>query len=358
MADIALSICIPTYNRAAYLPALLDSIDRDLDRLTAPWSREAVEIVIADNASRDETPAVAEQYRSRFSRLVYVRHPENLGADRNYLATVEAASGTFCWLMGSDDKVEDGAIARILDATREWHDFAGFSVNVAQYDSDFKERMPLSFEPLDFTQDVTITGAEEVFDAFGTSYGYLSGQVVRRDLWNAVCATGEQFSYLNAYVHVFVIGRMLQKVPHWGYVHQRCVGWRSGNDSFLDSGWVRRLEIDLVGYPAVADGLFGKNSATACSIRDQVAARHAYGHYRWAKLRGESDESLSAAAQLLRKHLSSSPVYRNKLLPWILIPNRAARVSYRLYRNLFLGRVRAHRLDRQKRGESRRFRPE
>ena len=348
-----LSICVPTYNRAGCLPALLDSIVEDIARLPAPWTVDTIEVVVSDNASTDNTAEVISAYRTQLPHLVYVRHAENMGADRNFLAAVEAASGRWCWLMGSDDKVEAQALARVLAAGEAWPDHAGFSVNVAQYDPDLTVRMPLTVEPLDFTGDVDMAGAETIFETFGTSYGYLSAQVVRSDLWDAVCATGEPLEYLNAYVQVFVIGRMLQRVPRWGYVHQRCVGWRSGNDSFLDKGWVRRLEIDLLGYPAVAAGLFGKDSATAHSIRDQISARHAYGHYRWAKLRGESGASLHAAAQLLKTHLHDSPVYRRKLLPWIVLPGFAVSGIYRLYRSLLRDRVRARRLIRQRRGESR-----
>ena len=45
-----LSICIPTYNRAKYLPTALDSI---LEQIT-----ERVEIAICDNGSIDATPEI------------------------------------------------------------------------------------------------------------------------------------------------------------------------------------------------------------------------------------------------------------------------------------------------------------
>ena len=54
MTDVTLSICIPTYNRAAFL-------DYSLSNLAAARFPFPIEIVISDNASTDETPAQASQ---------------------------------------------------------------------------------------------------------------------------------------------------------------------------------------------------------------------------------------------------------------------------------------------------------
>ena len=103
-----LSICIPTYNRAAFLPALLDSILSEIDGLTQGLSGKDVEIVISDNNSTDDTDRVVAFYQELLPRLVFLKQTENIGADRNYNAAIAASSGTFSWLMGSDDRVEAG----------------------------------------------------------------------------------------------------------------------------------------------------------------------------------------------------------------------------------------------------------
>ncbi|UUL82170.1 glycosyltransferase family 2 protein [Sphingomonas qomolangmaensis] len=344
----ALSICIPTYNRAAELPFLLDSIAAQIGALEAPWSRDSVEVVISDNASTDHIAQVVEHYRSILPSIVFIQHPQNLGADRNYLAVAEAAGGVFCWMMGSDDKIEEGALLRVLDATLQWPEAAGFSVNMVPYDGALQQRIPQHLPPFRWTDDRLVRGAETIFREFGIYYGYLSGQVIRRDLWNSVCATGEQLQYLNAYVHVLVIGRMLQKAPSWGFVHHACVGWRSGNDSFLGDGWVRRLEIDLIGYRSVTVALFGEHSPVVADIRDQLAARHNYHQFRHAKLRGESRASLARASRLLTASLWRSPVYWTKLLPWILAPGWLTHAIYEVYKTRLRPTVRRVKLQRER----------
>lgn len=343
MSDaIRLSICVPSHNRGRTLPDLFDSILAELAGIDVPG---CVQVVVSDNASTDDTPAVVEGYRDRLPNLVYVRQAENIGADRNFLAVVEAAQGRFCWLMGSDDKVETGGLVRVLEATDQWADTAGFSVSQAGYDSHLSKRIIMR-EAFALGRDRLFEGADAIFQEFGPYFGYLSGQVVRRDLWNEVVATGEQMRFLNAYVHVFVIGRMIQAVPRWGFIHQRCVGWRSGNDSFLSGGWYRRTSIDVVGYHDISVALFGAGSRTAAVMRDRIAAVHAFTCLWTGKSQGQSSATLRRGARLLTRYYWRSPVYYYKLLPWILVPKPLARGAYLTYMNLVRPWVNALRMRR------------
>jgi len=64
-ADI--SLVIPAWNEAAYLPRLLDTVDAAHDRYRNGSDR--IEVVVADNGSTDETPQIA---RSRGCRVEHV----------------------------------------------------------------------------------------------------------------------------------------------------------------------------------------------------------------------------------------------------------------------------------------------
>jgi len=104
--NIKLSICIPTYNRANFLGAAIDSVIKQ--------ATEEVEIVISDNASTDHTEELVREYQTRFPRIRYHKAKENMGADRNFLKVAELATGEYCWLLGSDDALADGAISTVL----------------------------------------------------------------------------------------------------------------------------------------------------------------------------------------------------------------------------------------------------
>jgi glycosyltransferase involved in cell wall biosynthesis len=90
------SVAIATYNGAAHLPALLDSI---LGQTVRPR-----EIIAADDASTDETIGVLERYqRSSAVPFVIVRQAKNVGIIENFLAAFRAAKGELIAYCDQDD---------------------------------------------------------------------------------------------------------------------------------------------------------------------------------------------------------------------------------------------------------------
>jgi len=112
--SILLSLCIPTYNRLPYLRELLPGVVAELARLNE--AELNVELLISDNASTDGTEAYLRDVSCR--GLSVYRNARNIGADRNFLACVERASGTYIWLFGDDEVLERGGVARTLAQLR------------------------------------------------------------------------------------------------------------------------------------------------------------------------------------------------------------------------------------------------
>jgi glycosyltransferase involved in cell wall biosynthesis len=111
-----LSISIPTRNRVSYLREVLASLERQIRELNlAP---DTVRIYVSDNASTDNTPEVIKDFASRLPHLAFVRNPENIGGDRNFLQCVRLARGRFCWLVGDDDIINPGALEHVLRILR------------------------------------------------------------------------------------------------------------------------------------------------------------------------------------------------------------------------------------------------
>ncbi|HEX7873688.1 MAG TPA: glycosyltransferase family 2 protein [Sphingobium sp.] len=96
MTDIKLSICIPTYNRAAYLRTALECL-AGAD-FSFPY-----EIVISDNASPDDTEAVVRTFIDRGLPINYLRMPENAGAAINLTNAIQHAVGQYMIYQGDDD---------------------------------------------------------------------------------------------------------------------------------------------------------------------------------------------------------------------------------------------------------------
>ncbi len=135
-----LSLCVPTYNRAALLPQALRAI---LTQIT-PDMAGRVEVVILDNASPDDTPDVVREVQAEFphAALRSVRRPENIGPDANMCDAPNQAHGTFVYLLSDDDVLLPGAVATLLRLIGEHPDVDAFALNVREFLHSPDEDMP------------------------------------------------------------------------------------------------------------------------------------------------------------------------------------------------------------------------
>ena len=108
------SICIPAYNRADHLAALLDSIFGQDFR--------DFEVVICEDMSREreKIEAIVRKYQLGYPEVLlrYFENEENLGYDGNIRNLVQKASGEFCFFMGNDDIMCEGALKIVADVIR------------------------------------------------------------------------------------------------------------------------------------------------------------------------------------------------------------------------------------------------
>lgn len=102
-----LSVVVPAYDVAAWLPECLDSI------LASTWP--LLEVVVVDDGSPDASGAIAERYAQRDPR-VRVTHTENrgLGAARN--EGLRHATGDYVGFCDSDDVVPPDAYRTMVEA--------------------------------------------------------------------------------------------------------------------------------------------------------------------------------------------------------------------------------------------------
>jgi glycosyltransferase involved in cell wall biosynthesis len=106
------SLIVPAWNEAALLPRLLDSVDAARERLP---SGADLEVVVADNASTDATPAIAAARDCRVVRA----EKRVIAAARN--AGARAASGDVLCFVDADARLHPDTfteIGRALDDPR------------------------------------------------------------------------------------------------------------------------------------------------------------------------------------------------------------------------------------------------
>jgi hypothetical protein len=101
------TIAIPTYNRAkSYLPAALCSV------LAQSYPR--LEVLVADNASTDETASLVQRVSD--GRVRFFRHQINIGANRNYNFCLSQARGGYFLLLHDDDAIDGDFVAACMAA--------------------------------------------------------------------------------------------------------------------------------------------------------------------------------------------------------------------------------------------------
>lgn len=101
--DPLVSVLVITYNQAHLIGATLDS--------ALSQEYENLEVVVADDASTDDTPRILREYAARFpERLVVVLNERNLGITGNCNTALAACTGEFIAILGGDDLFLPGKI--------------------------------------------------------------------------------------------------------------------------------------------------------------------------------------------------------------------------------------------------------
>ena len=230
-----LSICVPTHGRRA--PLLHGAVTSVLAQ--AGEHAAELEVCISDNASTDDTPAVVEALRASTDvPVVYRRNPADLGFAGNLLRAVELASGTWCWLLGSDDEVTADGLAHVLGVLDRCPGASGHCVNWANFDAGLAERGerdgPADRPPRLRAHDYH--GFAEVLRGVGLTWGYISTNVVRRERWLAAAAAlGDGLRSHPTWAHVRVMGEMARRDPVWTYAPHVVVRNRTS------AGWMYAL---------------------------------------------------------------------------------------------------------------------
>jgi glycosyltransferase involved in cell wall biosynthesis len=128
------SIIIPTFNRAQFLGAAIDS---------ALAQGEGVEVIVVDDGSTDGTAALLAGYGDRVRSL----RQSNQGASAARNLGAERANGEYLFFLDSDDLLEPDAIAALL-----------------------KHAKALGPDRIPFGRAITVDGANEA--AVGPAYGF------------------------------------------------------------------------------------------------------------------------------------------------------------------------------------------
>jgi len=101
------SIILPTHNRAQMMQRAL--------RSALEQTYPAIEVVVVDDGSSDDTPRVIRDWKQRHDNITYLRHEEPRGASAARNHGFQEASGKYIALLDDDDEFTDDRIETLMD---------------------------------------------------------------------------------------------------------------------------------------------------------------------------------------------------------------------------------------------------
>lgn len=170
------SVCIPAYNRANHLTALLDSI------FTQDFGD--FEVVICEDLSREreQIAALVREFQSRYPEVLrYFENEENLGYDANIRNLVQKASGQFCFFMGNDDIMCPGALQNVASIIRRYPN-VGLVLKSYGWFNETPDKINQEIRWFEEEKEFS-AGIPSIRFAFRRS-GVLAGYIIHRDSAN------------------------------------------------------------------------------------------------------------------------------------------------------------------------------
>lgn len=99
-----ITIVVPIFNVSSYLSSCIDSL------LSQPF--RYIEIILVDDGSTDESPAICDEYASKDSRIK-VFHEAHSGVAHSRQLGLEQAEGKYILYLDADDQVQSDMISKM-----------------------------------------------------------------------------------------------------------------------------------------------------------------------------------------------------------------------------------------------------
>lgn len=109
---IEFSIIMPVYNNEKYFPLAVKSIERQ--------NYDNYELIIVDDGSTDKTPQIADDLASKNPHIKVI-HQENQWIYNSFNNGIALASGTYIYILNSDDAFMPGVLALLGRKIKEYN---------------------------------------------------------------------------------------------------------------------------------------------------------------------------------------------------------------------------------------------
>lgn len=263
MDNPLVSVIVPNYNYARYLPERMESILQQ--------TYQHFEVIILDDVSKDNSRKVIEGYRHNPHVSTIVYNDVNSGsAFKQWHKGFELAQGDLIWIAESDDKCEAVLLERLVaEFQRDKNLVLAFALDCFFHDTGESSK----FVPKDRTPITRLSGDDFIrgYMLDGSYVGNASSAVFKKDA--ALSVDKGYMAFKNAGDRLFWIelsekGNVAIVNDHLNYCR------RHGNnvtEKNYQSGLLQREDKDVLDYV--------RNHHLASRLQCRVAsARYAFGN--------------------------------------------------------------------------------
>lgn len=308
-----LSVLVPAYNAAAYLVECVESV--------LLQGVAGVELIVLDDCSRDETPALLEQLHTRWGPILQVQtHARNQGLSAARNTLLDHAQGDYVWFLDADDKLQPCALAELqaivlrespdlvlcdFEVLREYRQAKHWLRGEHHRGTYLGQAMQMQRDPVALLSGLLLAGQLHAWS-----------KVSRRALWQP----GLRFPPGQYFEDMGTMSLLALQARSSYYMPRPWVAYRQHNNSILaNANWKKALDQSLALAP-LRQALHAHPCANTSEVQLALAhqsARNFIGAMRYLHSQAKSaDEApqLPALAQQLRENfMESSPLTANKL---------------------------------------------
>lgn len=105
------SVIMPTFNRAVYLPEAINSI---IEQSFKDW-----ELIVVDDGSNDSTDILMDYYCNKDKRIRYIKNDQNMGISYSRNKGVKNAKGKYIAVMDADDVASPNRLKKSLKSLKD-----------------------------------------------------------------------------------------------------------------------------------------------------------------------------------------------------------------------------------------------
>jgi glycosyltransferase involved in cell wall biosynthesis len=256
--QLLLSFVIPTYNFSNFIAATVESIENGAKMLKL----SQFEVVILDGGSNDNTDNVVCPLIDLYKNIRYIKQAKRGGIDGDMDTAAGIAAGKYIWLFSADDVLECGwdkhlvpLLARGGDVFLVPATLCDIRMTPLRQNPIFKNCIigePVNFNI--FPGDASLHNYLNQAATLEALFSYISSIVVNADIWRGLPVRKDYFG--SNWAHCARLMPLFFRKTKITYLNKFLIKKRSGNDSFMENGFVARVLIAIEGWNKIIKEFF------------------------------------------------------------------------------------------------------